>query len=74
MPRAVKFDMIWFWKYQGPPWRIVDRKGQACRVVVRGTKNSVLVEFPDGYRVVTSRYAVRSRDAVPRQFKLALDR
>lgn len=35
------------------------RKGQPCRVLVRGAMNNVLVEFPDGYRVVTSRYAVR---------------
>lgn len=30
-----------------------------CRVLARGTMNSVLVEFEDGERVVTSRNAVR---------------
>lgn len=51
------FDHIWFWKAS---WmRPIDRKGQRCRVLVRGRKNSVLVEFEDGFQVVTSRYAVR---------------
>lgn len=53
------FDHIWFWKYQGPPWRVVDRKGQRCRILVRGSKNSVLVEFEDGFKVVCAKWAVR---------------
>ena len=44
----------WFWRK-----RLPDRKGQPCRVLVRGRMNSILVEFTDGFRVVTSRYAVR---------------
>jgi len=44
----------WYWKKKLP-----DRHGASCRVVARGALNSVLVEFEDGYRVVTSRYAVR---------------
>ena len=37
-----------------------ERKGQRCRILVRAKRmNSVLVEFEDGFRVVTSRYAVR---------------
>lgn len=51
------FDHIWFWKTT--ELRRVDRKGERCRVLVRGAKNSALVEFEDGFRVVTSRYAVR---------------
>lgn len=47
---------IWFWRC-----RLPERKGQPCRVLVRGKMNSILVEFADGYRVVTSRYAVRRR-------------
>lgn len=44
----------WRWrKYLG------ERYGQACRVVTIGTMNSALIEFEDGYRVVSSRYAVR---------------
>lgn len=51
------FDYVWFWKQS---WmRPIDRKGQRCRILVRGRKNSVLVEFEDGFQVVTSRYAVR---------------
>lgn len=44
----------WFWRK-----RLPERKGQLCRVLVRGRMNSILVEFEDGYRVVTSRFAVR---------------
>jgi hypothetical protein len=39
--------------------RLPERKGQRCRVVARGKLNSCLVEFPDGLRVVTSRWSVR---------------
>ena len=46
---------VWFWKS-----RLPERKGQRCRVLVRSKRmNSVLVEFEDGYKVVTSAYAVR---------------
>lgn len=48
------FDHVWHWRA-----RLPDRKGQACRVLARGRMNSVLVEFADGYKVVTCRYAVR---------------
>lgn len=44
----------WWWRVRRP-----DRKGQPCRVLVRGGRGSILVEFPDGERVVTSRHAVR---------------
>lgn len=44
-------------------WRwhkyLPDRFGFACRVIVTGALNSALIEFEDGYRVVSSRYAVR---------------
>lgn len=45
---------IWHWKAKLP-----ERKGQPCRVVMRGALNSICVEFPDGFRVITSRYAIR---------------
>jgi hypothetical protein len=35
------------------------RKGQLCRVLVRGKMNSCAVEFEDGFRAVTSRNALR---------------
>lgn len=51
---AYNFQYIWFWKT-----RLPERKGELCRVVSRGKMNSILVEFVDGFRVVTSRFAVR---------------
>jgi hypothetical protein len=50
------FTHIWFWKC-----RLPGRKGQPCNVIARGKMNSILVEFEDGFRVVTSRYAVRKK-------------
>lgn len=49
-----RFPYVWHWR----KW-LGDRKGQRCRVIARGTMNSALVEFEDGARVITSRYAVR---------------
>lgn len=40
-------------------WNRCDRKGQRCRVICRGKMNSALVEFDDGWRMVTSRNALR---------------
>lgn len=54
MTTATEFDRVWFWK----KW-LGDRRGQPCRIIARGKLNSALVEFTDGFKVVTSRYAVR---------------
>lgn len=54
---SAPFGWVWFWRTNF--MRPIDRKGQRCRVLIRGAKNSVLVEFEDGSKVVTSRYAVR---------------
>lgn len=44
----------WHWrKYLG------DRNGQLCRVLAVGRMNSALIQFEDGYKVLSSRYAVR---------------
>jgi len=51
------FDYIWFWRK-----RLPERKNYPCRVLVRGGMNSILVEFEDGFKVVTSRWAVRRRE------------
>jgi len=51
-----RYPLVWWWRA-----RLPDRKCQACRVVVRGSLGTVLVEFPDGFRVATSRHAVRRR-------------
>ena len=44
-------------------WRVrtklPERFGQRCRVLARGKMNSCLVEFEDGWLVVTSRNFVR---------------
>ena len=39
--------------------RRAELKGRECRVLARGTKNSVLLEFTNGERVVSSRRALR---------------
>ena len=54
--RALVPDSIWPYVYR---WRRLGRKGQRCRVWARGTMNSVGLEFPDGYRIVTSGNALR---------------
>jgi hypothetical protein len=51
------FTHVWFWKS-----RLPERKGQPCKVIARGRMNSILVEFEDGFIVVTSRYAVRKKE------------
>lgn len=61
---APAYTHVWYWRRQRVPGRAVDRKGQRCRVVARAIPrrdhvHSILVEFEDGARVVTSRYAVR---------------
>lgn len=45
---------VYRWRKWRPEWF-----GRKCRVVARGRLNSVLVEFEDGERTVTSRFAVR---------------
>jgi hypothetical protein len=35
------------------------RKDQACRVIARGRLNSILVQFADGFTMVTSRNFIR---------------
>jgi hypothetical protein len=47
---------IYYWRVKT---RLPDRKGMICKVLVRGKMNNCLVEFEDGYRVVTSRNFVR---------------
>lgn len=50
-------SFIWFWNYS--EWRPIARKGQRCKVLAWGKKNTILVEFEDGFRVTTSRNAIR---------------
>lgn len=53
---ALGLDHVWWWRS-----RLPERKGEPCRVLARGRMNTILVEFVDGFRVTTSRYAVRRR-------------
>ena len=53
----IDYPYIWFWNPS--PMRTVNRKGQRCRVLVRGAMNSALIEFEDGFRIVASRNALR---------------
>lgn len=53
-PSGAPFDHVWYWKEKMP-----GRKGQRCRVWARGAKNTIGVEFEDGTKCTTSRYAVR---------------
>jgi len=49
----------WFWRN-----RLPERKGTPCKILARGKMNSILVEFSDGYKVITSRYAARADRSV----------
>lgn len=40
-------------------WNRQGRKGQLCSVLARGTMNSILVRFNDGYTMITSGNAIR---------------
>lgn len=50
---------LYSWGPRGNLPGAMSRKGQRCRVLVRGGMNSALVEFEDGYRAVISRSALR---------------
>ena len=58
MSQYKEYPYAWYWKK-----RLPGHKGQRCQILARGKKNSVLVEFEDGFRVVTSRFAVRKLEA-----------
>ena len=49
-------DYPYYWRVHT---RLPERFGQHCRVLVRGKKNTCLVEFVDGYKVTTSRNFIR---------------
>lgn len=44
----------WAWKK-----RLPERTGQPCKLLVVGKLNNVLLEFQDGYKVVTDRRGIR---------------
>ncbi len=53
---AVRYPYRFAWKNNPKRARLY---GQRCRVITRGKRNSALVEFEDGERVVISRNALR---------------
>lgn len=68
------YPYVWTWRQRtvasilpGVPGKVpwfgdgIDRTGQRCRVIARGTMNSAWIEFDDGYQVVTSRGGLRRR-------------
>jgi len=50
----MNFDHQWRWSS-----RLPQRKDRKCRVLAKGSMNSVLIEFEDGYKVIASRYAIK---------------
>lgn len=68
LPRqeSSRFPYVWAWGQGDPTKRrsgVFDRcrKGERFRVLARcNPMNSILAEFEDGYRVVTSRNGLRS--------------
>lgn len=42
-------------------WRMrcLSRQGDRCKVLAHGSKNTILIEFEDGFQVTTSRNALR---------------
>jgi hypothetical protein len=65
MKASVGYPYVWRWKT-----RLPERRGQRLRVLVRGKMNSCLVEFQDGYTVVTSRNALRKAPLVDKTFSM----
>lgn len=55
-PSGAGSELTHYWRIR--KWH-PERYGQPCRVLARGALNSVLIEFADGYRMVTSRWYVR---------------
>jgi len=51
---------VWHWRKRLPRYF-----GRACRLVAWGKSNCVVVEFEDGFRVLTSRYSIRRVSGPP---------
>lgn len=51
------YKHIWYWKK-----RLGERRFQPCKILACGTLNNVLIEFTDGYKVVTDRRGLRKLD------------
>lgn len=70
--RLEDYPLRWYWRK-----RHGDRKGHPCRVVARSRParapdgsvarrwNTVMVEWPDGFRTITSGHALRKPESCP---------
>ncbi len=56
-----EYEYIYSWHPRGNLRGAMSRKGERCRVLVRGGWNSALVEFQDGYLAVVSQHAIRKK-------------
>ena len=54
MSPVASYPYTWHWRTKHG-----ERHRQPCRVWARGSMNSIGVEFADGFRTVTARFAVR---------------
>jgi hypothetical protein len=58
-----KFADDWCHQCEGFPyvyrWNRHGKKDWPCKVTARGAMNSCRVEFPDGYKMITSRNAIK---------------
>jgi hypothetical protein len=43
----------------GPIPERADHKGKKCRILARGKRNSIQLEFEDGHRTITSGNSIR---------------
>ena len=62
IPKGSPPTHVWAWnKYPTAPggWEPGNRSGQPVRLLAVGRRNTVLVEWPDGERMTTSRYGLR---------------
>jgi hypothetical protein len=53
-PPSAGYDYIWFWNDPLP-----GRKGQSAKLICTGRLNSCMLEFVDGWTVITSLNGVR---------------
>lgn len=59
MTESLVYRYSWGPRFVVPGLHVLDRKGQLCVLIARGSMNSALVEFEDGVRHVVSRNALR---------------
>lgn len=58
-------ETIYLWRVKT---KLPERFGQRCKVLARGKMNSCLVQFEDGFKVLTSRNYVRREKRLGRKY------